>query len=666
MTVLPHQKPSSKLKQRGFSLIELSVVISVAAAATVGYLSWTQPANIADSQKAIETRMKIEMIAKAVESFRVEKGRLPCPADPYMVENNTHNDSSAAAVDLLHMSSVATSGLDLYVNDYGTEDMDTSDTDNDTVRSLNQATTTGKITIGLDCHANVGAVPAHSLGLSNKYMTDGWGRKFTFQVSKVLCGSDLGTTPGAGLSVEASRMKGCTSDDYEDNNGDITVSSGSAVITSNASYVIISHGANGKGAFLPSGVKLADDGSGNEFINGNNYKTGATTVYKASTIDDMVYFKTKTQMERLTNRETAKQLSVDECNEVSSLIAAINLNEAVAMGDTITARVRGASYNSGQQVVLGMLMNYQSLCVKYYGAVAATVGNKTWGGPQCPGGVDNPNQASSRYNAAANTCTCSTNAWASCAYQQPFTYNTVAGLRLWLDANDSTTLFATVGTACTGGAATTTVGCWRDKSTAAGGTYNASGASAPTYNATGLNGKPTLVFNGSNHMTNAATVGNLSTGTVYTTYIVFQATAVVAGSAGAFYSHPALIADLGGSYLSYSFFSVSSVPYALSCAYSGSFVCATSSAVSLNTPYLVTLGHTSGNLLTVKLNNGSALTTSNPGPQSTASTLRIGSNYNSTARFTGGISEILWYNTTPSAGDDTIVQNYLKSKWGLW
>ena len=53
-------------RRKGFSLVELSVIMSVAAAAIVGFLSWTQPPISTNAIKAVQTRTKLIEIQKSV------------------------------------------------------------------------------------------------------------------------------------------------------------------------------------------------------------------------------------------------------------------------------------------------------------------------------------------------------------------------------------------------------------------------------------------------------------------------------------------------------------------------------------------------------------------------------------------------------------------------
>jgi type II secretory pathway pseudopilin PulG len=465
MANLSEKKYKKPLKQKGFSLIELSVIISVAASATIGFLSWTQPKNIDDARKATITRESMKVISNAIEAFVVEKGRLPCPADQLMRIDNT-----------------SASGTDYYVNDYGVEDLDTSDT------LIN-----GTKTLGVDCPNSNGAVPVYSLGLGKSYMTDGWGRRFTYQVATTLCGADAGIAGNVGDDPAAdmtSRRKGCTKYSYATGTGNITVTDGSLNLTTTASYVLVSHGANGKGAYLPSGSQLAN-GTGNELENSNTNTTFVKAV-NSSSFDDIVMFKTKTQVNRLNDSQDIKQVSIAECEANSTALKNITLTSGDEMTNTITTHLHG-TYNTGQKVALGIMMAYQSLCVKYYGATTGTGANAGWSGAQCPGN-NNTAVNGKTYVAASNSCYCKSNLWdGNCIKPLP---TDTANLTFWLDASDSTTVFTAAN--CTGAVVNgSLVMCWQDKSTNAAHATNAvADATRPSYVTSAQNSLSIVRFDG--------------------------------------------------------------------------------------------------------------------------------------------------------------------------
>ncbi|MDA0782525.1 MAG: hypothetical protein PQ612_08045 [Rickettsiales bacterium] len=482
-----------KSNQKGFSLIELSVIISIAAASTVAFLSWTQPETLTDAQNAVETRARMDRIEKAIEAFRVERDRLPCPADPQMRIGNTH---------ILGTNGVVGTGGDTYGNDFGTEDLDETQE------------TSGTATYGIDCPVNMGAVPVQSLGLSNDYINDAWGRRFTYAISPKICGRDAGfSLPGTLAEQAASRENGCTRNDYENNSGDIVVTDGTNPYTTAAAYVVVSHGSNGLGAFLPSGSQLTA-GAGNELENSDGLEVGGTydgkyvfvKQAKNTTFDDITSFKTKIQIERLTTRSSAKQISVAECETNSQQIKNITSSQANFMTSDITGYDHTAGiYNTGEQVGLGLMMAVQDICISYYGYQPQILRGDTWSGAQCPGnnattvGTGGNHAAETTYSSKNNVCTCADDAWDGGCTMDWFAASGLTvrdNMVLWLDADSPETVFEDL--ACSDIAEYGDgVACWRDKSTIGFSATQTTAVNRPVYSLSGtMNSKDVIVFPG--------------------------------------------------------------------------------------------------------------------------------------------------------------------------
>lgn len=379
---------SGTSNERGFSLIELSVVISVAATVAVGFLSWTQPASTTNAAKTIETKERIERIATAIEAFRVQQKRLPCPADPLMREDNTR-----------------ASGTNDYENNFGIEDLDTKD------EAIN-----GITTFGVDCPDNVGTVPVNSLELESEYMEDAWGGRFVYHVSNNLCGSDAGT---AIVSVNESRLRGCTEIDYASRVGNITVNDTTRDLTNTAAYVILSHGANGYGAFLPSGVqKPFTAASDNEKHNiaASPDNTNVNSYIKADTsptFDDIIFFKTRIQVERLTSGRSRQLLTYQQCASNSNTLDSITFSDTAALTDNIDNNALGGN-TSGEEVALGVLLALQRACIEYAEFTPPstwTIDGTSWN-PQCPGDADYT--LSDTNDKRSGACQCPSGNWNSC------------------------------------------------------------------------------------------------------------------------------------------------------------------------------------------------------------------------------------------------------------
>jgi hypothetical protein len=113
--------------------------------------------------------------------------------------------------------------------------------------------------------AEEGGVPTRALKLSDDYMYDGWGRRFRYAV-------DPTVTKSAALPATQS----CTSPVTPDASA-ITVNDATgATRTTAGAYALISHGANGHGAYTSNGVTLNAGGtSANELTNCHCTSTGA-------------------------------------------------------------------------------------------------------------------------------------------------------------------------------------------------------------------------------------------------------------------------------------------------------------------------------------------------------------------------------------------------------
>ncbi len=87
----------------------------------------------------------------------------------------------------------------------------------------------------------------------------------------------------------------------------------------------------------------------------------------------------------------------------------------------------------------------------------------------------------------------------------PAAVMTSSAVKLWLDAADTSTLFA--GSTCSGTAASSSLGCWKDKSTSANDVSQVTAGSRPAF--TTVKGRPVPLFTGSQYLSgNAALLPN--------------------------------------------------------------------------------------------------------------------------------------------------------------
>jgi len=205
---------------RGFTLIELAVVLFVGTLILGGIVQYL--ALQVATAKITATRTKQDAIKSALVNYIARNNQLPCPADPVLSNGDPLNGVAKAA-------GVCAGG--------------------------------GVVTTAVIAQ---GAVPWATLGLSREAALDGYGNRFTYQV--VISATNLQALPAAGQQT-ISGMKGA-----------ITLhSAGPAIVapavganqtnsctpgtpTDNpclAVVVIVSHGADGFGAYTDGGVQIA-------------------------------------------------------------------------------------------------------------------------------------------------------------------------------------------------------------------------------------------------------------------------------------------------------------------------------------------------------------------------------------------------------------------------
>lgn len=370
------------LKNKGFSLIELSVLLTVVATITVGYLNYIQPPTLTSAEKSIETLEKMRIIIQAIDTFRVQKERLPCPADGAVRVDNTRNAGEA----------VPPGPPSGYPWSFGEEMMASDD---------------------LDCEIPYGVIPTRALNLRSDFMYDGWGRRFTYRVSTILC-NDI-----------PALEEGCTSKEYRDESGggsDLTITDEvPADITTAGAYVLLSHGSNGFGGYLPSGARLSvTGGSANEDENADDDITFVKAPYNptagASYFDDIVMYRTKDHIEAIVTDLLTPLVSQEDCSDNTALIGNLYPEEAEDLSHKIRSTRKddqgdpvcdtgvdstAGCYNTGDEAIIGYMMALQEACDTYT-SISIT--------PLCPGGEATTVNNGSFFNSDGN-CECPSGDW---------------------------------------------------------------------------------------------------------------------------------------------------------------------------------------------------------------------------------------------------------------
>ncbi len=140
----PISKHQASTAKRGFTILELTIVLAVIAAIMGGMISLLSAALEGRSYNA--TVAKLKVLQQALTDYRIAYNTLPCPANSTSV---TNNPAVAFGIASTSVNCIA-----------GSPAADIADTT-----------------------AAVGLVPVHTLGLPDDMALDGWGRRIRYGVS---------------------------------------------------------------------------------------------------------------------------------------------------------------------------------------------------------------------------------------------------------------------------------------------------------------------------------------------------------------------------------------------------------------------------------------------------------------------------------------------------
>jgi prepilin-type N-terminal cleavage/methylation domain-containing protein len=213
---------------RGFTLLELSVVLVIIAVILSGALAMFIGSVQASQFNTTVKRM--DAIDKALLNYAAANSRIPCPSDLTQIASGAN---------------------------YGVEAANTGSCWSGTPAANFKAAS----------NTVEGGVPVRALALPDDYMYDGWGRKLRYAV-------DPTYTAASSLPVAASCSLTVTPNASAIRVNDST----GASRTTMAAYVLISHGANGHGAYTSNGVTVnAGSSSANELTNCHCNSSGVAT-----------------------------------------------------------------------------------------------------------------------------------------------------------------------------------------------------------------------------------------------------------------------------------------------------------------------------------------------------------------------------------------------------
>jgi prepilin-type N-terminal cleavage/methylation domain-containing protein len=226
--------PMTDRNKRGFTLLELAIVITIIATMTgMGIMAGV---NALENARISQTNNKIAQIERAIWAYRVSNDRLPCPASLT---------------------------LPLTSANFGVEGPNSANCINATAGAA-----TGNFT-STDGFVVEGQVPTKTLGVPDDFAFDGWGNRLRYSVNLQLVETNgFSSTPADDTCAGSKITDGTSPTNFR---------------TQSAAYALVSHGPNGHGAYTRSGaVKNAGSTNTGELSNCSCNSTAAATTYTAT------------------------------------------------------------------------------------------------------------------------------------------------------------------------------------------------------------------------------------------------------------------------------------------------------------------------------------------------------------------------------------------------
>lgn len=192
-----------------------------------------------EQRKISETKSQLQEIQQGLIGFALINGRLPCPAQASLAAGVAY--AGEEALSSVTNSCSCTNASGSKVAQYAPNN---------------------------DCAGTsvTGVLPWATLGLPE---TDAWNRRFTYRVTShyadKIAANTYGCSPGVNLTTSSFAI--CSP-----GNADIYDKSGGVLVFANTPAVVVSHGINGLGAYLTTGIPLPG-ASGDESENSDDNLT---------------------------------------------------------------------------------------------------------------------------------------------------------------------------------------------------------------------------------------------------------------------------------------------------------------------------------------------------------------------------------------------------------
>lgn len=255
-------------KSRGFSLVELSIVLMIVGLLGAAILETYR--GYIRTKIANDTGLHRNMVTQALVNFVTNYGRLPCPASPTRLPGTTSPILGAPILATRAGGVEVCAGLDGVISVPGHRKTSASPA------WAGYTPVTGDPIPAVPLTGDpvlIGTVPYITLGLGIRDTLDGWGNRMTYAVSQYMTDStkfnyDNGvidiqqnqrteTPPGSGAFTDAifpilNKVSACPTGTHA------TCSVGSVPVTQRRGaflYILVSHGRDGKGAYNYSGAR---------------------------------------------------------------------------------------------------------------------------------------------------------------------------------------------------------------------------------------------------------------------------------------------------------------------------------------------------------------------------------------------------------------------------
>jgi prepilin-type N-terminal cleavage/methylation domain-containing protein len=340
------KKVFNQKKPKGFSLIELSVVILVISFLIIEAITFFSGSTLSDKSSASNYRVKV--IYSAIKTFVTQNRRLPCPAD------------------LSQVKAVSVS--------YGVEG------------DCNGSYTSGDLVYGM--------VPVKALGLGNEMAEDGYGTKFIYVVDKTF-------TVASDPSPFRDNDGGIVVKKYTKVEGVDVLSDEEP----NAVLAIISYGLNQSGSILANSSSINGASLDADEIDNSLGSVDANIIFqtsRSSVFDDLVFFKNKSDFLIDSQSYFLKESNVGA--------AASNTAGAPSLGDGSSCYLVGRAgvidkmVDNGSDVIPCDSPNYNGQLAYTCSEASLTITSSTCGCVTGYSSADSCASCSSGYNMVEGIC----------------------------------------------------------------------------------------------------------------------------------------------------------------------------------------------------------------------------------------------------------------------